>query len=242
MESYINIAICEDDEKQLLVNKHYVEQWATLRDKRVNILIYKNAESFLFNWNYEQHFDIVFLDIQMGQMSGMELAQYIRSRDEDIEIIFITGEDKYVFNGYKVRALDYLMKPIKQEEVCQCLDVWMNKNQKKESSYFLLKKGKEILKVSYDDIYYFISFDHYVDMHTTDEVITFKEKIGQVEQQLPQEQFCRCHRSYILNLKYIDTISKNEIVLDNEAKIPVSKSRVTKTHEAFMKYFRNHIK
>lgn len=242
MESYINIAICEDDEKQLQINKYYIEQWATLRDKRVNILIYKNAESFLFNWNNEQHIDIVFLDIQMGQMSGMELAQHIRSQDDDISIIFITGESKYVFDGYKVRALDYLMKPIKKEDVFHCLDVWMSKHQKKENSYFILKKGKELLKVNYDDIYYFISFDHYIDMHTKDEVITFKEKIGQVEQDLPNEQFCRCHRSYIVNLKYIDTMSKNEIILDNEVKIPVSKSRVNSTHEAFMKYFRNHVK
>lgn len=242
MESYVNIAICEDDEKQLLINKHYIEQWASLRGKRVNILIYKNAESFLFNWNYEVHIDVVFLDIMMGQMSGMELAQHIRNKDEEISIIFITGESKYVFDGYKVRALDYLMKPVNREDVFHCLDIWASKNQKKERSHYILKKGKEFLKVNYDDIYYFISFDHYVDMHTVEEVITFKEKIGQVEQELPQEQFCRCHRSYIVNLKYIDTIAKNEIILDNEVRIPVSKSRVNSTQEAFMKYFQNHIK
>ena len=238
MKSYINIAICEDDKKQLLINKHYIEQWATLRDKRVNILIYKNAESFLFNWNYEEEIDLVFLDIQMGQMSGMELAKHIRTQDQNIAIVFITGESKYVFDGYKVQALDYLMKPVKKDDFFRCLDIWVNKKLKQENSYFILKKGKELMKVKCDDIHYFISFDHYLDMYTDDEVITFKKKIGEVERELPQEQFYRCHRSYIVNLMHIDTLSKNEIILDNGSKIPISKSRLKSTYEAFTKYYR----
>lgn len=239
MRAYINIVICEDDERQLLINKHYIEQWAILREQKVNIWVYKNAENFLFNWNYEEEIDIVFLDIKMGQMTGMELAKYIREHDQHISIVFITGESKYVFWGYSVQALNYLMKPIKKDDVIQCLDVWLNKNKKQEKSYFILKKGKELLKVDYDEIYYFISFDHYIDLHTRDEVITFKEKIGNLEEELSQEQLCRCHRSYIVNLKHIETISKNEITLDNGSKIPISKSRLDATYEAFMKYFQN---
>lgn len=80
IRDYINIAICEDDENQLLINKYYIEQWANLGEKRINILLYKNSESFLFNWNYEEDIDIVFLDIKMGQMSRMELARYKREQ------------------------------------------------------------------------------------------------------------------------------------------------------------------
>ncbi len=238
MEPVINIAICEDDEKQAIINKKYIEQWFILRELSVNISIYPISENFLFNWNYEQHIDIIFLDITMGKMSGIELAKHIRSQDEEVTIIFITGEESYVFEGYKVHALDYLMKPVKKEDIFYCLDRWKIRSLKKEMAYYLVKKGKELIKINYDDIYYFISFDHYIDINTVNDVITFKEKIGHVEQELPTTQFCRCHRSYIVNLKHIESIYKNEIILDNGSKLPVSKSRINTTYEAFMNYFR----
>lgn len=130
IRDYINIAICEDDENQLLINKYYIEQWANFREKRINILLYKNAESFLFNWNYEEDIDIVFLDIKMGQMSRMELARYIREQDQNISLVFITGESKYVFDGYSVQALNYLLKPVKKEDIIPCLDLLFNRNMK----------------------------------------------------------------------------------------------------------------
>lgn len=237
MRPCINIAICEDDEQQLLINKYYIEQWATLREQNINILTYPNSEGFLFQWKYEEEFDIVFLDIHMGQMSGMELAKLIRNQDEKISIVFITGETKYVFEGYGVQALNYLMKPIKKEDVFQCLDIWLNKNKKQEGSCLVLKKGKEILKINYDDIYYFISFNHYLDIHTNQGIITLKKRISEVEKELSPQQFCRCHRSYIVNVKYIEKISRNELILDNGSKIPISKSRLDSTYELFMDYF-----
>lgn len=237
MERPINIAICEDNEQQLEINKHYIEQWAQATAQQVNIMTYLSAESFLFSWEYEVEFDILFLDIRMGQMSGVELAHHIRTKNQDITIIFITGESKYVFEGYEVKALNYLMKPIKSDAVFRCLNTWLTQHSKKENEYFVIKKGKELLKLKYDAIYYFISFDHYIDIHLEDEVITFKEKMSNIEKILPQNRFCRCHRSYIVNVKLIDQITKNEIYLENGMKIPISKSRSVAMYDAFMKYF-----
>ena len=80
MNRTINIAICEDNEQQLQINKYYIEQWAESEKQSVRLLTYKNAESFLFEWEYEANIDIIFLDIRMGEMTGMELAQYIRKK------------------------------------------------------------------------------------------------------------------------------------------------------------------
>ena len=235
----IRIAICEDNIDQLHINQTYIEYWASLKGVKVEISSYQNAESFLFHWNGIKHYDIIFLDILMKKMSGIECAKYIRQKDEDVAIIFITGGDSYVFEGYKVQALDYLMKPISKKNVVETLNRWYEKYSRKEALYYLVKRGKELIKVNSDDIYYFISFDHYIDIHTVDDVLTFKEKISQVESELPNPQFCRCHRSYIVNLKCIDVINKNEIVLDNGVRIPVSKSRLKEVYESFITYFKN---
>ena len=106
----------------------------------------------------------------MKKMSGIECAKYIRQKDEDVAIIFITGGDSYVFEGYKVQALDYLMKPISKKNVVETLNRWYEKYSRKEALYYLVKRGKELIKVNYDDIYYFISFDHYIDIHTIDDI------------------------------------------------------------------------
>lgn len=235
----INIAICEDDEKQLQINKYYIEQWANLKKQQVDIVTYNSSENFLFDWRYDIEIDIVFLDIKMRAMSGMELAQHIRKINQEITIIFITGEADYVFQGYEVQALNFLLKPINKESVFKCLDTWFQKNMKQESNYLVIKKGKEIIRINYNEIYYFTSFDHYVDIHTINGVITFKEKMGNLEQKLPEERFCRCHRSYIVNVSFINQILKNEILLGNEMRIPISKSRINKVYEIFLNSFQN---
>ena len=237
MNRTINIAICEDNEQQLQINKYYIEQWAESEKQSVRLLTYKNAESFLFEWEYEANIDIIFLDIRMGEMTGMELAQYIRKKNHNIDIIFITGEEQYILQGYQVQAFNFLLKPVKKEDMFESLDTWVIRNKNKDGNHLVIKKGKKILKLNYEEIYYLISFDHYIDVHTKEGVVTFKQKIGEVEQQLPQKQFCRCHRSYIVNLKYVNQIFRNEIILENDIKIPISKSRSIITHKAFTNYF-----
>ena len=221
MNRTINIAICEDNEQQLQINKYYIEQWAESEKQSVRLLTYKNAESFLFEWEYEANIDIIFLDIRMGEMTGMELAQYICKKNHNIDIIFITGEEQYILQGYQVQAFNFLLKPVKKEDMFESLDTWVIRNKNKDGNHLVIKKGKKILKLNYEEIYYLISFDHYIDVHTKEGVVTFKQKIGEVEQQLPQKQFCRCHRSYIVNLKYVNQIFRNEIILENDIKIPI---------------------
>ena len=239
MNKMINIAICEDNEQQLQINKYYIEQWAKSQQQNLNILTYKNAESFLFDWEYEVNIDIVFLDIRMEEISGIDLAHHIRKKNPDIDIIFISGEKEHILEGYKVQAFNFILKPIKKEEIFESLNIWLSRRRLREGDYLIVKKGKNFLKLNYNDIYYLICFDHYIDIHTKQEVITFKQKISEIEQKLPSSQFCRCHRSYIVNLKYIDQIVKSEIILDNGVKIPVSKSRANITSKAFVNYFSN---
>jgi len=240
MNRTINIAICEDNEQQLQVNKYYIEQWAESEEQSIRILTYKNAESFLFEWEYEVNIDMIFLDIHMGDMSGMDLAQYIRKKNHNIDIIFISGEGEYALQGYKVQAFNYLLKPVKKEDIFESLNTWVTRNRNKNNNNLIIKKGKKVLKLNYEDIYYLISFDHYIDVHTEEGVVTFKQKIGEIEQQLPQNQFCRCHRSYIVNLKYVNQIFRNEMILANDIRIPISKSRSNITHKAFTNYFNDH--
>ena len=235
----IKFAICEDEIIQAEINQDYIKRWADKNNIEYKIDIFESAEKFLFSWEYEEVYDVIILDIQMKSMSGMELARNIRLKDSDVIIIFISGLDDYVFDGYNVAAFNYLLKPINDEKIFSVLDRVKEKLEKEKNTkqFLLLSKGKNIFKIEYDDIYYIIAFDHYIDIHCKKKIYTFNRKISQLEELLPKENFVRCHRSYIVNIKYVKNINKNSLLLEDDIKIPISKTRMDITYNTFINYF-----
>lgn len=239
----IKFAICEDEIIQAEINKDYIKKWADINNIECRIDIFQSAEKFLFNWEYEEVHDIIILDIHMGDMSGIELAKKIRTMDKEVIIIFITGIDEYVFEGYNVSAFNYLLKPIDEVKIFNVLDNIKEKLEKDitNKKFLILSKGKNILRIDYDDIFYIIAFDHYIDIHTKNDIYTFNRKISEIETLLPQRYFVRCHRSYIVNIKYVKNINRNSLLLENQIKIPVSKTRMNDTYDTFINYYTDSI-
>ena len=235
----IKFAICEDEIIQAEINQDYIKRWADKNNIEYKIDIFESAEKFLFSWQYEEVYDVIILDIRMKSMSGMELARNIRLKDSDVIIIFISGIDDYVFDGYNVAAFNYLLKPINDEKIFNVLDRVKEKLEKDKNAkqFLLLSKGKNIFKIDYDDIFYIIAFDHYIDIRSKNEIYTFNRKISQLEELLPKENFVRCHRSYIVNIKYVKNINKNSLLLEDDVKIPISKTRMDNTYNTFINYF-----
>ena len=235
----IKFAICEDEDIQADINKNYIEMWAEKNKVKYKIDVFESADKFLFKWMYEEVYDVIILDVHMENMSGMELATRIRFIDDDVIIIFISGMEEYILDGYNVSALNYLLKPLKKEKFFSVLDKAKEKRGKNINSnnFLVLYKGKNMMKIDYNDIYYIIAFDHYIDIHVKDKIYTFNKKISDLEIILPKGRFVRCHRSYIVNIKYVKNINKSNLLLDNDIKIPVSKTRMKDTYDTFINYF-----
>lgn len=233
----MNIAFCDDEQSQLNITEAYTNEWAQENNIKVNIKKFRSAEAFLFEWSSLENFNMLFLDIQMGGMSGIELAKQIRQIDDQIIIVFITGIKDYVFEGYDVKALRYLIKPIKKEAYKACLDEAFEEIQKRNREMLLIPLEGQLRKVAYQDIYYFEVFSHYMEVHTKYGLFKYKKKIGELESELPSTQFIRCHRSCIVNLLYISSIEKKLLKLDNEDVLPVSSDRRKLLHDSFVKYY-----
>lgn len=240
MIDIVNIAICDDEKLQIELLKKYVEAWAKKFNIKVKIEAFYSAESFEFNWSMDKKYDILLLDIQMSGINGIELAHRIRKNDKLLNIIFITAISDYIGQGYDLDAINYLIKPIKEEKLYECLNKALDKITIEEKSVLIESDG-EIIRLKQDDIIYIEAFSHYVDIVTTEYKYTIRKNIGLIEKELEENPFVRCHRSYIVGLKHIKKIGKDNLELDNGHMVPVSRRQLANTSKAFIRYYKGDI-
>ena len=240
MPDRINIAIIDDEKVQVELLEKYVRNWASEKNIRVITEAFYSAESFDFSWSMDKKYNILLLDIQMSGQNGIELAKKIRKEDNMANIIFITAIPDYIGEGYEVEAINYLIKPIKEEKLYECLDRALQRIPKEEKTILIDVDG-EIRRIIQHDILYIEAFSHSIDISTVDGKYTTRKNISAIEKELDENIFIRCHRSYIVGLRYIKRIGKNQLELDNGDLIPVSRRQYSQTNRAFIKYFRGDI-
>lgn len=233
----INIAIVDDEKIQVELLENYVQSWAYEKNIRVIIETFYSAESFDFSWSMDKKYHTILLDIQMPGLSGIELAKKIREENHMINIIFITAVTDYIQEGYDVSAINYLIKPIKEQKLYECLNRAVCKGLKEEKTILFNVEG-EIFRVIQKDIIYIEAFAHYIEVNTTKGKYITKKNISTIEKELDDKKFIKCHRSYIVGLRYIKRIATSELELDNGNIMPISRRQYSNTNMAFIKYFR----
>lgn len=227
------IAICDDMEQDTKYISSVVGKWAVKANTMVDIQAFPSAESFLFHYAENKDYDILLLDIKMKSMSGVELAKQIRRENDTVQIIFITGYSDYISEGYEVSALHYIMKPVKEEKLFQTLDRAIMKIRKNEKSLFLVLSG-EMVRIPVYDIKYLEVRQNYVTIHAKNDYI-IKKTLGEFEREL-DERFYRMGRSYIVNLSYINKITKNNVFLSDGSAIPLPRGQYEPLNKAFISH------
>jgi len=236
----INIAICEDDRIQVELLEGYVKSWASKNKLPVRIEVFYSGEAFEFSWSMDKKYDILLLDIEMKELNGVQLAKRIRLEDELLNIIFITAIPDYIAEGYNVSAINYLIKPISEEKLFECLDKAIKKIPKEEEAILIDLDG-ETIRIKQEDILYIEAFSHSIEINTKEDKYITRKNISTIEKELDEKAFVRCHRSYIVGLKHIKKIGKTEIELDDGRIITVSRSQYSNVNMAFIKYYRGEI-
>ena len=234
------IAICDDREADARYVASAVNRWADSSQVAAEIQIFPSGESFWFHYEEEKDFDILLLDIEMEAISGVELARRIRRDNDGVQIIFITGFSDFMSEGYEVSALHYLMKPVSHEKLREVLDRAAVILNKREESLIFSVDG-EALRVAVGDIVCVEAFAHDCSLTTVKTNFRVKMSITAVEKLLvekAQGEFVRCHRSYIVGIKYIKSIKKADITLDNGMVIPLSRGNYQEVNQAFIRYFK----
>lgn len=187
--------------------------------------------------------DLMFVDINMPDLNGMDL---VKSLDNPPKVIFTTAYSEYALEGFKVDALDYLLKPIDYATFLKAANkakTWFDLQQKQpeqlksDDDFLFIKSEYKIVRIKLDDIKYIEGMREYVRIHlANDKPIMTLLSMKSVEKQLPEKSFMRVHRSYIVNLKMITTVERNRIVFD-KTYIPISDQHKEKFHAFVNKNF-----
>lgn len=233
----MRIAICDDEKPQRLLLKKYLEEWAHQNKVILEIEQFVSGENFLFAWEDDRDYDLLIFDIEMGQLSGMELAAAIRKKDDEIPILFVTGYDKYMLQGFEVAALHYLLKPVNPKKLFEVLDKLRIKRKQEEKIFFQTENGPVSLPAS--RIWYIEARAHQCALYTEEEEYTLRASISEIAGQLSgRREFVRCHRSYLVNLHHVSAIVKPELFMDDRRRLPVSRSAEKEVNRLFIEIFK----
>lgn len=220
--------ICDDEIHYANAIKESIERWK----KKTGIVsitydVFRSSEDMLDSLRNQTIYDLVFLDIQFPtELNGLQVAKQLRMLNDQVVIVFVSNYDEYAIDGYKVNALRFLTKPISDNQVFECLDIAYRQWQITSSnSVILLETKQQMHRISNKSIVYIESRAHYLDIHTLNienGTITIRMKIGEILKDLPSDMFVQCHQSYIINLLYVQRLTRTRVTLTNNQEAPMS--------------------
>lgn len=237
-EFKMRVCYCEDEIAQAEFLKEQVNKWAASNDANMLVDIFESAEEFLFKSD-EAAYDLIFLDISMKSMSGMELARKIREKDKNTVIVFVTSDPGYVFEGYEVNAYRYLLKPVSETKLAEILEAVSEREDRAQEESIILKVAGENYKLKLSDIMYVEAQGHYINIVKSDgETISLKSGFSDVLKRINEtgEHCVTAHRSYAVNISMISSIGRSECHLSDGTAIPVSRSAYKDLNDKFIKY------
>lgn len=232
----INIAICDDDKKIVEQIKKYIMEYRKAESK---VKTYSSGEELL---EAKLNFEIIFLDIDMTGINGIETAKKIRNHDKSVKIIYVTSFIDYVNMAFEVHAFGYLNKPIKKEQIYKQLSEALEySKEEKEEDYIEFVTSDGVIRLSPKEIYYFEYLSRKVKIKTLNKTYMMKEKIAEVADKMEKYGFLMPHKSFTVNLFYIRTIKGYDIFMTDGSIIPLSQKKSAEFREQFNIFLENHI-
>ncbi len=231
----LQVAVVDDDSRYrkeiiAMLSKYEKEYGETF-----NIVEYTDGDELVEGYN--SNFDIILLDVEMEFMDGMTAAENIRKVDSDVIIVFITNMPQYAIKGYRVDALDYILKPISYYPFSQTIKRAIGRRATSDKKYlrFKIKGGEQ--KIAVSEIRYIEVIGHDMYIHTINGQIQTKGTIREMEENLKDDYFFLCNKGFLVNLALVDRIQGNDILMGEEL-VQVSRAKKKPFMDALNKYMR----
>lgn len=206
------------------------------RSIQADVLEYESGEAFLADAE-QQPFTVVFLDIYMDGMSGMEAAKALRKLDTDCLLIFTTTSTDHALEGFQVRAMHYLVKPYTEQDLTALIDEILSRIPQPDN-YLTVKVSGSDIQLPFKEMLYAEHFSHMIHVHTTENrVLTTRMSFGQFTAPLKEDdRFFLCSRGIVINMEHAVDFDGTAFLLDNGSSIPVSRDLIKTARQTFKNF------
>ena len=231
----IHIAVCDDEKHMSGQIRKMVSDFFRKKNMEADIRLFAGGEALL---SYDGQIDILFLDIQMKGIDGVETAKKLRRRNFKGFLIFITVLKEMVFQSFEVQPYDYLVKPVEEQYFEKMMERLLASIKNAREENLLVQKGYESRIVPIGDIVFCEIIDRKIYLHlVSSEVVDYYERIENLEKKL-NHGFFRCHRSYLIHLKYLKGYKNGTAYMENGREIPVSRLRGKEFSNVILHYMK----
>ena len=233
----MRIIICDDDAGDRNALYSAVEKYLREISSSASVDIYESGEALVRDYDSFRNDEavIIFLDIYMPGISGIDTARKIREADKDAVIVFTTTSLDHGLDGYSVKALQYLVKPVKYPVLKDTLDDCAARFAD-SLRYIEVMSGKAAVRIPHKDFVYAEIFAHDCLIHTISRTVKCRHTLDDMERMLGGSAFLRTHRSFIVNMRYIGSVAENDFILTNGAMIPIRRNDKLAVKQAYMDY------
>ena len=229
----IKVGIVDDEQKERDTLREFFHRLQKENHEEIVVQEYSDGESLMEQYDFSC--DLICLDIELGGKSGIDTAKEIRKIDENVILIFITNMAQLAIRGYEVQALDFIVKPISYYPFSIKMRSVINLVNSRKNINIVLTIPGGIQKISTDQLYYTEVNGHYLYYHTSNGIFKQKASMKELEDKLEGLSFKRCNNCYLINLKYVDSVNKDDVQIAGEW-LKISRSRKREFLQALANY------
>lgn len=218
----MKIAVCEDNKTDAAQIVELLEHWMRAQRMAADIAVFESGEALLAAWTPGKY-SILFMDIYLGTQNGIDICRTIRKSDRSCALVLTTVSVDHGLDGFAVDAVHYLLKPVRREPFCEamtrCSGLW-----EQQARYLEFSESRMPVRVPLRDIHYIEVYRNNSMIHTQERDYNAYATLDSLLEQLQSSTFLRCHRSYAVNLRYVDRFGDNAFLLKTGTGIPVSRT------------------
>lgn len=238
-DTMLCIVIVEDNKECARLLIDYIEQYEKESQEHFQVRFFSNGYNFLDE--YKADYDIIFMDIEMPGINGMETAKKLRKIDENVCLIFVTNMAQYAASGYEVNALDFMVKPVGYFDFTLKLQRAIQYRKKTKKAEVVIKTENGLKRVVISDIYYVEVADHILSYHTADGIVCERGTIKSKEEQFVKFDFVRCNSCYLVNLSHVTEMTAKSIFVGGR-ELTVSRSKRKQFFNILTEYMGDYVK
>ncbi len=234
----INIAICDDNINICSEIENILLEYKNENNVKFNIDIFNSGNKFLEYLTLGYTYDILFLDIQIGDLTGVDVGDFIRNKLKDryMKIVYVSNFEKYAMKLFDLKPTNFLIKPLDKNKLKKVLNDMLY-DLKIQSEEFIFSFKNVIFKIKYKDIIYFekIKLSKNIKLITTNNEYIFRDSLNKIQEILKSNDFIKINKSILVNFNHIKIFSPNKfkIILTNEEELPLSKNRIREIKETY---------